>query len=196
MNQSTNLMFCLIFGTSFLYSEEPVKESNHEPKTDQITEFSKFQEERNRTSPTLDAKHKPITRKSFSISQFSFVSIGAGLPAFSYNTNTQRGGFVDSFAPLNVNFNFFQRTFISWRYNSANATWLKDEAKISWWSPSIGIILVKKQESSEITFGISLVPLMLRYNDYAFGVGINWIKTGGDTGTVSIIVPITYQFNI
>ncbi len=148
-----------------------------------------------RTVPDKDANGNFITGKKFKIPTRKNVEIAPGLAAISFNLKSKKFAFFDSIAPLTLTINYNQKTYVDWTIDPSKGTWEKSINNFTYaWS--VGVTASKSQDR-EAVFGLSVVPLLVRWNEYAIGIGVEW-RNESDVAAkrerLNLIVPITYKF--
>ena len=129
-----------------------------------------------------------FAKTSHSEKKYPMISLGIGLPGASINLGTKDIGFLDANAMVMMQFS-----------PKAYQGVTDEDSLYSYWSFAIGFIMQKPEQDDNIRFGVTVVPYIFRYEQYSFGVGINWVslegKAGFQTQNFSIAIPISYSFN-
>ena len=118
------------------------------------------------------------------------VSIGAGIQTLTFSLSNGAIGLFDILTPINIIFNLYQKEFIQT---------IAPPINFCFWAPSIGFLITKPSGSSQVTFGLSLIPYQLKINNFSFGIGMAWVNQGTislNKNNLFVTLPLTYNIDI
>jgi hypothetical protein len=141
------------------------------------------------SSPSTPALHtKYIVWRDTAI--FPIISIGPGIQTLTFSLGNGAIGVFDVLTPINIILNLCQRQLIQNQLSPVN---------FCFWAPSLGFLITKPSSSSEVTFGLSIIPYQIKINGFSFGIGVAWINQGVaefKKSNLFITLPLTYSVDI
>ena len=167
-----------------------IEQTRTNPRNEGLTELDRFNNALVASKPEVE-NEKTKKFDWFNLSFSSLIEIGPGLQAASINLESAEISYLKSISPVSFTFNWFERVLVHWIYEGNK--WDKEIYKFSFFPQTIGLTF--SSQNDDIVFGISYIPLQIRFNDFQLGCGLEWRSIGVaaiSPSTLSIIFPFTY----